>query len=101
MPEEMNSKRMLVISRLNKAGFMPRRIDRIMRLIDDMMGGHALLADVLVAAGEVCTVCDLHETHQRVAGASTCLAGEVVRYMDPSVSQIVGAPSPGPGAAPN
>jgi hypothetical protein len=92
MTQDMDASRIQVIHRLSESGFKPQMIDQILRMIDAMMTGRAPLAHVLVAAAEVCKVCELSRTHQHVANALACLAGEVLQYLDPPVEDQSGAP---------
>ena len=83
MTQDMDARRDEVIDRLSESGFTPQVADGILRMVDAMMTGRAPLANVLVAATEVCKVCDLSETHGHVADAVACLAGEVLVCHDP------------------
>lgn len=96
MTQDMNAKRVQVIDRLNQSGFKPETIEQILEIIDLIMTGRAPLAYVLVAATEVCKVCELSRTHRHVANALACVASEVLQYMDPSVDDESGAYSPTP-----
>jgi hypothetical protein len=82
MTHDTDAGRSEVVQRLNQSGFTPQARDQILRVIDAMMTGRAPLAHVLVAATEVCRACELSGTHQRVADALACLAGEVRQYQN-------------------
>ena len=88
--KDMEARRNQVIHRLNESGFKPETIDDILLMIDAMMTGHTPLAHVLVAVTEVCRACELNNTHEHVANALECLAGEVMHYEDPSVDGHAG-----------
>ena len=61
-------------------------------MVDAIMAGRVPLAHVLVAAKEVCRECELISTHQLVADALACLAGEVMHYENPSADGHAGGP---------
>jgi hypothetical protein len=68
-----------MVDRLSETGFKPQTVDQILLVIDAMMTGRVPLAHVLVAVREVCRVCGLGGTHQRVSEALASLAGEVLQ----------------------
>lgn len=88
--QDTDKRRDKVIQRLKASGCEPRKCDQILHLIDAMMTGRAPLAQVLVAAKEVCKVCDLRGTHQHIDNALACLAGEVMQYHKPSLDDDSG-----------
>lgn len=92
MTQDTDVRRSQVIQRLKQAGFAPQMSDQVLSLIDAIMTGCAPLAYVLVAATEVCKVCELTKTHQHVAAAVACLAGEVLQCHAPSLGDQSGAP---------
>jgi hypothetical protein len=61
-------------------------------MVDAMMTGQPTLAHVLVAATEVCNVCELSRTQQHVADAVACLAGEILLHQTPSLDDDSCAP---------
>jgi hypothetical protein len=65
-------------------------------MVDVIMTGRSPLAYVLVAATEVCKVCELSRTHRHIANALACVAGEVLQCKDPSVGDKSVASSPTP-----
>jgi hypothetical protein len=81
-----------VIHRLNESGLTPQAIDEVLLMVDSIMAGRVPLAHVLEAAKEVCRECELSSTHQHVADALACLAGEVMHYEDPSLDGQAGGP---------
>jgi hypothetical protein len=83
MTQDTQARRSQVIRRLHKSGFTPNMRDQILRMVDAMMTGRAPLAHVLVAAAEVCKVCELGRTNQHIDNALGCLAGEVLQYLNP------------------
>lgn len=86
MTQDTDEKRIQVIQRLSEAGFNPRAVDQILLQVDAMMTGHATLAHVLVAATEVCKVCDFSSTQKHISDALECLAGEILYYENPSLN---------------
>lgn len=92
MTQDMDAKRNKVIDRLNDSGLKPRTVDEILTMIDGMMTGRPSLAHVLLAAKEVCKVCELSRTNQHVADALASLASEVLQYSDPSLGGHGDAP---------
>ena len=92
MAQDTDVRRSEVIHRLNESGFTPQMRDQILHMVDAMMTGRAPVAHVLVAAAEVCKVCELSRTHQHIADALACLAGEVLQYLNPPLDDQGGAP---------
>ena len=92
MTQDTDARRVQVIQRLKQAGFAPQMSEQVLGLVDAIMTGRAPLAYVLVAAMEVCRVCELTRTHQHVADALACLAGEVRQIQNPSLDDHLGAP---------
>jgi hypothetical protein len=90
--QDMDTRRSQVIHRLQQSGFTPPMSAQILSMVDSIMTGHTPLAHVLVAAAEVCGVCGLGKTHQHVADALTCLAGEVLLLQTPSLNDDSAAP---------
>ena len=82
MTQDTDVRRLQVIQRLNEFGFKPQTIEEILLLIDSMMTGHAPLAHVLVAATEVCNVCELSKTQRHVVDALSCLSSEVQQFQN-------------------
>ena len=91
--KDTDARRAQVTHRLNESGLTPQAIGEVLLMVDAIMAGRVPLAHVLVAAKEVCRECELSSTHQHVADALACLAGEVMHYEDPSLaSHADGAP---------
>jgi len=92
MTKNADARRIRVIQRLNDSGLTPQAVDEVLLMVDAMMAGRVPLAHVLEAAKEVCKECELLVTHQHVANALASLAGEVMRFEDPSLDGQPGGP---------
>jgi len=66
MTPNTEAQRIQVVHRLHESGCTPKTIDQVLGMIDAMMTGQVALANVLVAATEVCKVCELGKTQQHV-----------------------------------
>jgi len=84
---------MQVIQRLTESGFKPQSVAQILHLIDAVMTGHATLAHLLVAAAEVCKVCELSTTHQHLTDGLVSLASEIPHFQAGSVDGHSGTTS--------
>ena len=84
MTQDQDTRRDHVIERLKASGCEPRKCGQILKLIDAMMTGRAPLAQVLVAAKEVCKVCELNGTHELLDEALACLANEIMQLGKPA-----------------